>query len=629
MIMNTDTLLPLAINLLAKSSGVLILAFAVQPLWKNASSAHRCLVWGAAFTVLALLPLTLLVPPQWSLALDSPQTESSVSTQVVAFPQAQMLNEVVKHEPASRSWHFPQISAAQAGFGLWLIGAVLALGWRMVGAWQVRQLRQQSARLEDRLVSALTIRIAAELGITRTIEVRESQHVPVPLTWGVFRPVVLLPHSAHSWDDAALQAALRHELGHILHQDAATRWCMTLVCAVLWPNPLVWLAARAWRTAQEQACDDVVVRAGMAAQDYALQLINAARAMKVSPWPPASVLAMAKPSTLETRLSAIMDPSKDRRPVNRNAWMVGSIATLTVFTFCTALQVRAQDKTPKAGKSNSAIEISSQLLEVQWKPGSPILDKTAPAPGERVFMTTEQAKNFVSNLMKQKGVSLVTPPVVTARSGQPASLKVVRDFGGKVDSLPKVGVFLDFLPHLAEKGEVTVATRGLVREFNGFRNDGKNTRSPVWLEYPVKQANTKSGKTTIFAVAPDKQSPEVHRRYLFVISARLVPNIEIADIYDQGTLTLEMDGTSIASMKRTYDPAADQYFAAYMLCKSGEKLEKQSDKEGALQKFRAAQKAFKAIAQANPEWQTSMVAYRLKVIDAAVTRLSNSTTSKP
>lgn len=641
--MNTETLLPLVLDLLAKSSIVLLLAFAVQLLWRKASTAHRCLIWRAAFATLALLPLTVLVKPQWSLAVP-PEFPVLVAPPMPAVSTAASLSaapvQTGMDAPLSQSLQLPRWSAAQLGLGLWACGVVLLLGWRLLGTRQVRKLLRESEPLIDARIATLANRLAAQQGVSRRVMLRVSTRLPVPVTWGVFRPVVMLPEASLSWQGSALEAALLHELGHIRHRDALSRWGMTLVCAFFWPQVLVWLAARAWQAQQEQACDDLVLRSGTVREDYAMLLLDSARQMKHNTPMLAPVLAMAKPSTLETRLTAIMDETRDLRPAQASVgWMTGGM-TVALLLACLALQVRAEDKPSTAGSDTTAIEITTQLIEAHWQPRFPILDSTVPSGGEVVQMTAGDSKDLVDSLTKKKGVSLLKPPVVVARSGQLARVKVVGDTRDKASKNGELGILLDFIPRLAQDGTLTVVASGEVKEINSFLD--KHTR-PI-LEYPVKPAIIQADKTTILAVEPYK-SPSLHRRYLFLISARVIKNIEAKDLYDVCTLTLKSDGTGIESSTQSNfptrtkiqaierpikptDPVADQYFAAYMLSKSGEKLEEKSDQEGALQKYEAAQKAIQAIAKTHPEWQATMVAYRLKIINTAVAKLSASS-SRP
>jgi beta-lactamase regulating signal transducer with metallopeptidase domain len=65
----------------------------------------------------------------------------------------------------------------------------------------------------------------------------------MPMVWGLFRPVLLLPAVPHA-GRRRLEAVLLHELAHVRRRDALTQLVAELARAVYWFNPLVWIAAR-------------------------------------------------------------------------------------------------------------------------------------------------------------------------------------------------------------------------------------------------------------------------------------------------------------------------------------------------------------------------------------------------
>lgn len=333
-------------DLLAKSASIVLLAFATLSLWRSASAAQRCAVWLAAFFVLLLLPVTLLWRPQWSIALmQSTPPEVSLPALGGAITQSAPGIAVQEVQPETQSW-LPRLNTVHWIALVWLTGFVSLLAHRMVGSLQLRRLKSQSHPVQDERALALTARVAADLGVGRGISLRMASSVSVPLTWGCISPVLLLPSDALEWDAARLEAALRHEMGHIRHCDALTRLITCFITAAYWPNALVWRAAKAWRTAQEQAADDLVIRAGAVAENYALQLLDAARSVQAAGGLRAPAMAMAQPSTLETRLSAIMDGTRDRSSYSMRGTLTGFAVASATLMLCAAAQLRGADEKP-------------------------------------------------------------------------------------------------------------------------------------------------------------------------------------------------------------------------------------------------------------------------------------------
>jgi beta-lactamase regulating signal transducer with metallopeptidase domain len=131
-----------------------------------------------------------------------------------------------------------------------------------------------------------------------------APQVPMPMTWGIRRSVVLLPGTARQWSADRLQAVLRHELAHVRARDSAIRLIARLACALFWFHPGVWWLARRLEADAEEACDDRVLMSGVRASDYAEWL--AAAALDAHHRPEAAV-AFARRSTLRARLTAVTD----------------------------------------------------------------------------------------------------------------------------------------------------------------------------------------------------------------------------------------------------------------------------------------------------------------------------------
>lgn len=113
-----------------------------------------------------------------------------------------------------------------------------------------------------------------EHSIKRTIEIRVSDQISSPLTYGVIHPVILLP-SCMEYTAETLSYVLNHEYMHIRRFDAVTKLIFSAVLCLHWFNPLVWVMYVLANRDIELSCDELVLRtAGVDKRsNYALTLI--------------------------------------------------------------------------------------------------------------------------------------------------------------------------------------------------------------------------------------------------------------------------------------------------------------------------------------------------------------------
>ena len=194
----------------------------------------------------------------------------------------------------------------------------------------------------------------------------------MPMTWGIWRPSILLPHEANRWSQNRLRIVLLHELAHCQRRDCLTRLLAQIARAVYWFNPIAWVAERQLRILQEQACDDLVLSRGLDAADYADQLLAISAGCPSRRWAAGLALAMARTSNLERRLSMILDPHQNRQPLPPR-WsrltagaIVALLAVVSVARFeastATAKET-AQDtqSTPSAGQTSDHAQALADL----------------------------------------------------------------------------------------------------------------------------------------------------------------------------------------------------------------------------------------------------------------------------
>lgn len=96
--------------------------------------------------------------------------------------------------------------------------------------------------------------------LRRPVQIRQSDRIKAPLTYGVFHPVILLPKKTDWTDEMRLNVILTHELVHIRRFDTLIKLVLTAAVCVHWFNPLVWVMYVLANRDIELSCDETVVR---------------------------------------------------------------------------------------------------------------------------------------------------------------------------------------------------------------------------------------------------------------------------------------------------------------------------------------------------------------------------------
>ena len=211
--------------------------------------------------------------------------------------------------------------------GIWLGGLGYQLGLMARQSFRLSQYHRRAERVTDGTLLELATLLCIQLKIQRTVRFVHHPDAVSPMTWGIFRPVVLLPSDWLVRPDDEHEIALMHELVHVRRWDYATHMVALWASAWLWFNPMVWMARRQMLIERERACDAAVLQNGVLPSSYASQLVRLAQQMKTR-LSPNFGLGMAHSSDLKSRVEAILHESDDR--LNRFMW--GSVlSTMLVF----------------------------------------------------------------------------------------------------------------------------------------------------------------------------------------------------------------------------------------------------------------------------------------------------------
>lgn len=249
-------------------------------------------LWCAA-AVRLLLPIT--VPTHlsvWNL-LHTPaaaQANGVISDVLTPFPSLAASSTA---KPAA------DIAGISPMLLVWLVCAILLAAYFVIGyTCMVRRFR--GTRLAPHpSIDALLDRFR----FSRDPRICVSNSRRAPLTFGVFRPTVLLPEDLPI-GDAQFQLVLAHELAHIRRKDCLRKLLLTVCLCLYWWNPLVWMMVWLANRDMELACDEAVLRAlgPDCKKAYALTLLDMAQRNPKS----APLCSGFAKSSAEERIRAIL-----------------------------------------------------------------------------------------------------------------------------------------------------------------------------------------------------------------------------------------------------------------------------------------------------------------------------------
>ena len=394
-----------------------IFCLAWSRLVKSASAAQRGALLGVFLAGMALLtPLQGIWWPQievpvlqaTELTLE-PVLEAPLENQPDTVNPAVLASET-NPRPETRPSSLPTIFLS-----IWLLGMVMLLSRFWLGAWLWRRLWAK-ARLTEKKAD---------------YELRVSEHTAVPMASG---RQILMPVDWLQWPAEEKRAALEHELAHARHRDGWMRGIAAIATALHWPSPLVWLAERRLRLAQEQRCDEAVLAGGMDAEVYGRLLMRCAQKLRQSNWHSLSpvVACMARPSQLTERIEHIASGAPGARPAR---WRHVVMALVLVLAGLQALHIRlVAQESPPSDKELVSIEVkfieTSKALEIKG---------TKRVGEHQRVLPADELNGMLRALMRDDETKTTSYPRMVTKMNQRVAVRSVVRREGVEATLEKIG----------------------------------------------------------------------------------------------------------------------------------------------------------------------------------------------
>lgn len=125
---------------------------------------------------------------------------------------------------------------------------------------------------------------AFQFGIKRKVNIWLSQSIQTPLTFGYFKPIILLPVAlVNNISPKQAETLILHELTHIRTHDYLLNWFLVAAEAIFFFNPFVTGLCKKIRLEREKHCDLNVISFEYAPALYAETLLQAERIKQLTP----------------------------------------------------------------------------------------------------------------------------------------------------------------------------------------------------------------------------------------------------------------------------------------------------------------------------------------------------------
>jgi TonB family protein len=238
--------------------------------------------------------------------------------------------------------------------------------------------------------------VRAALRLPAPVRIRVTRHPALLVTWGFISPVILLPAGADTWPAERVRVVLAHEMAHLARRDWVTQLAAEVVRAIHWFNPLFWLACARLRQESEHASDDIVLDLGFARTSYATHLVDLARAFSTHgrTWLPAP--SIARPSTLERRVCAMLNPHINRQPVS----LIRRTAMVTLL-LAAALPIAAASQSSSTTSGTvvdpSGLPLPNAPVTLTGAGGAPVFETTTDATGAFQFPAVPSGEYMLSS----------------------------------------------------------------------------------------------------------------------------------------------------------------------------------------------------------------------------------------
>lgn len=237
----------------------------------------------------------------------------------------------------------------------WFLGALLFL-FRLVNSFsEIRSLRKSSSSVVDFQIQRVAYRLANKMGVSRAVQLKISSLCISPLTFGAFKPIILLPAGLlFQLSPAQLEAIIAHELAHVKRNDYLANLLLSVMEVLFFFHPCYWWINNTIKELRENAADDLVLKSGIDPKNLATSLAEVINFAQQNP-PELALAAGKKRNPTLQRIKRILGYPAQNYPQNP---IISIPMLLTLFLSVGLMASAQQDATKQTSLATSKAPIA-------------------------------------------------------------------------------------------------------------------------------------------------------------------------------------------------------------------------------------------------------------------------------
>jgi beta-lactamase regulating signal transducer with metallopeptidase domain len=269
-------------------------------------------------------------------------------------------------------------------------------------------------------------RIAAQMGIKKSVQVWLSAWVTSPVTVGFFKPVILLPLAAiNQLTPQQVEAILLHELAHIRRHDYLINIIIRFVKTLLYFNPFIQALTKEIEKEREIHCDEMVLQFQYNAFEYADALLTLEK--EASSYHYMAMAAAGNHHHLLHRVKLILG-QKTNNHFSVKHWSGVLVGLFCILTLGNLIQLEKSEKTNKQNKIAANFTVTPFTTE----PVDAVVEESVPEKSGLKSLAILKVKNVdaIAKAPTENTAlnSIANPSIIPVNYVQPEAIPELKNY---------------------------------------------------------------------------------------------------------------------------------------------------------------------------------------------------------